>query len=152
MTGPNAGTMTLLNSSGGTITNGSTITKQLTAGSTYYVLIGATGTQTGYTLSMTAPALINVGTLVGTRTFGGSVTPTAGDYFKFSLSSGATPSFGLSGLSADTKLQIFNSSGTLVTGQTLSAPSDNFTQTLAAGTYYVVISSTSSTDYTLTLG
>ncbi|HEX4797229.1 MAG TPA: PPC domain-containing protein [Humisphaera sp.] len=152
MTSSNAGTMSLLNSSGGVISNGSSITKQLTAGSTYYILIGATGTQTSYTLSMTAPSPLNVGTLTGTRSFIGSVSPSSpGDYFKFSLNSAASPNFALSGLSAAMKMQIFNSSGTLVIGQTISPDSGDFSQSLAAGSYYVVLSSTSSTGYTLTL-
>jgi len=140
-------------SSGGVIAGGSSITKQLTAGSTYYILIAATGSQTPYTLSMTAPSLINVGSLVGTRSFGGSVSPSSpGDCFKFILNSGTSLSFGLSGLSATAKLQVFNSNGTLIIGQSISPVAGDFSQSLGSGTYYAVVSSSSSTGYTLTLG
>ncbi|MTJ45874.1 PPC domain-containing protein [Dolichospermum flos-aquae] len=162
----------LLNSSGGVISsseNGGTtsesITSQLSAGS-YYVRVYRYSGNTYYSLSFNATALPvdnagnttatarAVGTLTATQSFSDWIgTADTNDYYSFNVGTQSNFSLNLTGLTADADVELFNSSGTVISGSyTDGIVSESITSQLSAGAYYVrVFQYSGNTNYSLSL-
>lgn len=153
LSAPNGAQMSLMDAGGTTIASGASITQQLSAGSDYFVLVSANSSFTTYNLALTAPAPVNAGTIAGTKTLTGSVSPGAGDYYQFTIGSTFNTSFNLTGLSADANLSIFNASGNLVAVQSFAGDgsSAKLVRSLSTGVYYASISSAGTTNYSLAI-
>ena len=161
----NAADVALLNSAGTTIASSTlsgrspeAIQSQLTEG-TYYIRIYHRSSRfrgTNYVLTVQASSLAsppppadNAGnTLATARSISLSSTPTSlndylgwedpDDYYQFSLSNTSHFNLSLSGLAADADVQLLDSTGTpLPTGQVRGTSTENISQQLNTGTYYI---------------
>ncbi|MDK2459957.1 pre-peptidase C-terminal domain-containing protein [Aphanizomenon sp. PH219] len=157
----------LLNSSGGVITTSAktattseSITSLLNAGS-YFVRVYRSSGNTNYSLSLTVDnagntlaKARNVGTLTATQSFSDWIgTADTNDYYSFNVGTQSNFSLNLTGLTADADVELFNSSGTVISGSyTDGIVSESITSLLSAGAYYVrVFQYSGDTNYSLSL-
>jgi subtilisin family serine protease len=89
----------------------------------------------------TTSTAYDLGQLGATKSLSGSVGGTdRSDFMKFSVATQSTISLGLSGLSSDIDLYLYNSQGTrLAASDKSGASSESISLTLDAGTYYVLV-------------
>ncbi|UUO16041.1 pre-peptidase C-terminal domain-containing protein [Dolichospermum heterosporum] len=157
----------LLNSSGGVITTSAktattseSITSLLNAGS-YFVRVYRSSGNTNYSLSLTVDnagntlaKARNVGTLTATQSFSDWIgTADTNDYYSFNVGTQSNFSLNLTGLTADADVELFNSSGTVISGSyTDGIVSESIASLLSAGAYYVrVFQYSGDTNYSLSL-
>ena len=101
----------------------------------------------------TLTTALNLGILNSSGSFSDAVgSSDSNDYYQFNLTSQGTVTLGLSELTADANLQLFNSGGTLLQTSNLSgSSSESLSRTLDAGTYYIrVYQGSGDTSYRLT--
>ncbi|QLE55646.1 pre-peptidase C-terminal domain-containing protein [Nostoc sp. TCL26-01] len=159
----------LYNSVGSSITSATnsgianeSIIRNLVAG-TYYVLVDKSGTGgTTYSLQTSATALgtiptDNAGSAIETARSVGLINSTVQtfsdfvgdfnglsqdnrDYYQIQLSQNSTLNLGLSGLSSDANLSLYNSVGSYITGSSASGTAnESVIRNLSAGIYYVLV-------------
>lgn len=139
------------------------ITKTALSAGTYYAEVRAVTSSSNYTLKLATDfvgdsktAAKDLGTFDGSITYGEYVgSLDTGDYYKFKMTKGFTPTIKIDGLSADANLELLDSGGnSLAKSSKTGTSSDSIVKALAPGTYYAkVVPASSSVDakYTLTL-
>ncbi|GGA04626.1 hypothetical protein CYANOKiyG1_16940 [Okeania sp. KiyG1] len=159
----------LLNSGGGAILSsreGGTADESINgilAPGTYFVQVSGTS-ETDYNLNLGANAVLdssgnttdnalNIGILSGTRSLRDFLNSfDTRDYYRFDLSTDSNFTLTLNELTADADVQLLNSSGgTFASSSNGGTESESINTPLSAGTYFVLVSGSSETDYNLTL-
>jgi hypothetical protein len=155
----------VLQSSTNAGTTAESISRTLNAGTYYVRVFPVNGSNTNYTLDLTARLMDNagntldtarnIGSLSGTRTFNDAVnTSDTNDYYRFNLTNNSNFSLTLNGLGADANVQLLNSTGSVISSSTNTGKtSESISATLNAGDYFVRVfpNGSISTNYQISL-
>ncbi|MDY7002456.1 MAG: pre-peptidase C-terminal domain-containing protein, partial [Cyanobacteriota bacterium] len=136
---------------------------RILAPGTYFVQVSGSS-ETDYNLNLGANAVLdgsgnttdnalNIGILSGTRNLSDSLNSVdTSDYYRFDLSVDSNFSLNLGELTADADVRLLNSSGgSFASSSNGGSESESINIPLSAGTYFVLVSGSSETDYNLTL-